>query len=158
MPAAHERCRMHGRPASESLQGKKPRERVRGRCGALYGEPWYRYAFYDVLLPLWQRYAGKDEAHVIERDNARQRTDWLVSVGSPSWSRRPGIWVISLAVFACCAHTTGSATSYLALSQNPALTTNDRTKTPAMALGRPKETVNLDSIYKLCQHQMEIVR
>jgi G:T-mismatch repair DNA endonuclease (very short patch repair protein) len=31
------------------------------------------YAVYDVLLPLGQRYAGKDETHGIERDNARQR-------------------------------------------------------------------------------------
>ena len=148
-----------GSPSPTPEVVKATCQRRSNGCGAdLRGSIARRYAFYDVLLPLWQRYAGKDEAHVIEWDNARQRTDWLVSVGSPSWSRRPGIWVISLAVFACCAHTTGSATSYLALPQNPALTTNDRTKTPAMALGRPKETVNLDSIYKLCQHQMEIVR
>jgi insertion element IS1 protein InsB len=31
------------------------------------------YAVYDVLLPIGQRYAGKDETHGIERDNARQR-------------------------------------------------------------------------------------
>ena len=34
------------------------------------------YAVYDVLLPLGQRSAGKDETHGIERDNARQR-HWL---------------------------------------------------------------------------------
>ena len=34
------------------------------------------YAVYDVLLPIGQRYAGKDETHGIERDNARQR-HWL---------------------------------------------------------------------------------
>ncbi len=33
-------------------------------------------AVYDVLLPVGQRYAGKDETHGIERDNARQR-HWL---------------------------------------------------------------------------------
>ena len=31
---------------------------------------------YDVLLSLGQRYAGKDDTHGIERDNARQR-HWL---------------------------------------------------------------------------------
>ena len=30
-------------------------------------------AVYDVLLPVGQRYAGRDETHGIERDNARQR-------------------------------------------------------------------------------------
>ena len=34
------------------------------------------YAVYDVLLPVGQLYAGKDETHGIERDNARQR-HWL---------------------------------------------------------------------------------
>ena len=31
------------------------------------------YAVYDALLPAGQCYAGKDETHGIERDNARQR-------------------------------------------------------------------------------------
>src|SRR3954468_14042221 len=34
------------------------------------------HAVYDVLLPIGQRYTGKDETHGIERDNARQR-HWL---------------------------------------------------------------------------------
>jgi transposase-like protein len=34
------------------------------------------YAVYDVLLPVGRYYAGKDETHGIERDNARQR-HWL---------------------------------------------------------------------------------
>ncbi|WP_404810459.1 IS1 family transposase [Methylobacterium flocculans] len=29
------------------------------------------YAVYDVLLPVGQRYAGTDETHGVERDNAR---------------------------------------------------------------------------------------
>jgi hypothetical protein len=38
MPAARKRCLELRRPASESLQWRNPRERVRGRCGALYGD------------------------------------------------------------------------------------------------------------------------
>src|SRR5215212_7861147 len=34
------------------------------------------YAVYDVLLPVGQLHAGKEETHGIERDNARQR-HWL---------------------------------------------------------------------------------
>jgi insertion element IS1 protein InsB len=34
------------------------------------------YAVYEVLLPIGQLYAGKDETHGIERDHARQR-HWL---------------------------------------------------------------------------------
>jgi insertion element IS1 protein InsB len=34
------------------------------------------YAVYDVVLPTGRLYAGKDETHGIERDNARQR-HWL---------------------------------------------------------------------------------
>ena len=34
------------------------------------------YAVYQVLLPIGQLYAGKDQTHGIERDNARQR-HWL---------------------------------------------------------------------------------
>ena len=34
------------------------------------------YAVYEVLLPVGQLYAGKDETHGIERDHARQR-HWL---------------------------------------------------------------------------------
>ena len=37
------------------------------------------YAVYDALLPAGQCYAGKDETHGIERDNARQRP-WLARV------------------------------------------------------------------------------
>src|SRR6202043_3044192 len=35
MPAARKRCRALRRPAYENLQGRKPREGVRGRGGAL---------------------------------------------------------------------------------------------------------------------------
>ena len=41
--------------------------------------PFYcadNYAVYAVLLPVGQLYAGKDQTHGIERDNARQR-HWL---------------------------------------------------------------------------------
>jgi hypothetical protein len=38
MAAAHERCRMHGRPASESLQRRKPREGIRRPGRGLYGD------------------------------------------------------------------------------------------------------------------------
>ena len=34
------------------------------------------YVVYDVLLPVGQLHAGKEETHGIERDNARQR-HWL---------------------------------------------------------------------------------
>ena len=34
------------------------------------------YAVYQVVLPVGQLYAGKDQTHGIERDNARQR-HWL---------------------------------------------------------------------------------
>ncbi len=35
---ARERCRMHGRPASESLQRRKPREGIRRPGRGLYGD------------------------------------------------------------------------------------------------------------------------
>ena len=62
------------------------------------------YAVYDVLLPLGQRYAGKDETHGIERDNARQR-HWLArfrrrSIVVSKTKRRVDV---SLALFACFA-------------------------------------------------------
>jgi hypothetical protein len=38
MPAADGRCRAHGRPASENLQGRKPREARRGRFVTHYGD------------------------------------------------------------------------------------------------------------------------
>ena|SRR2546428_487515 len=38
MPAADERCSRHRRPASENLQGRKPREGNVRSCGVLYGD------------------------------------------------------------------------------------------------------------------------
>ena len=53
----------------ESLIARLRRWRTR-----LYGAD--DYAVYDVLLPIGQFHAGKEETHGIERDNARQR-HWL---------------------------------------------------------------------------------
>jgi insertion element IS1 protein InsB len=44
------------------------------------------YAVYDVL-PVGQRYAGKNETHGIERDNARQR-HWLARFRRRHWLAR----------------------------------------------------------------------
>ena len=62
------------------------------------------YAVYDVLLPVGQRYAGKDETHGIERDNARQR-HWLARFRRRSIvvSRAKRMVDVSLALFACFA-------------------------------------------------------
>ena len=49
----------------------QPLQRWRTR---LYGTD--DYAVHDVLPPVGQRYAGKNETRGIERDNARQR-HWL---------------------------------------------------------------------------------
>lgn len=38
MPAAHERCCVLRRPAYENLQGRKPREAMRGRGSFRYGD------------------------------------------------------------------------------------------------------------------------
>jgi insertion element IS1 protein InsB len=59
------------------------------------------YAVYDVLLPLGQRYAGKDETHGIERDNARQR-HWLARFRRRSIvvSKSKRMVDVSLALFA----------------------------------------------------------
>lgn len=59
------------------------------------------YAVYDVLLPLGQRYAGKDETHGIERDNARQR-HWLARFRRRSIvvSKTKRMVDVSLALFA----------------------------------------------------------
>ena len=59
------------------------------------------YAVYDVLLPLGQRYAGKDETHGIERDNARQR-HWLARFRRRSIvvSKTKRMVEVSLALFA----------------------------------------------------------
>jgi insertion element IS1 protein InsB len=62
------------------------------------------YAVYDVLLPVGQRYAGKDETHGIERDNARQR-HWLARFRRRSIvvSKSKRMVDVSLALFACFA-------------------------------------------------------
>ena len=59
------------------------------------------YAVYDVLLPVGQRYAGKDETHGIERDNARQR-HWLARFRRRSIvvSKTKRMVDVSLALFA----------------------------------------------------------
>jgi insertion element IS1 protein InsB len=59
------------------------------------------YAVYDVLLPVGQRYAGKDETHGIERDNARQR-HWLARFRRRSIvvSKSKRMVDVSLALFA----------------------------------------------------------
>jgi insertion element IS1 protein InsB len=59
------------------------------------------YAVYDVLLPIGQRYAGKDETHGIERDNARQR-HWLARFRRRSIvvSKTKRMVDVSLALFA----------------------------------------------------------
>ena len=59
------------------------------------------YAVYDVLLPLGQRHAGKDETHGIERDNARQR-HWLARFRRRSIvvSKSKRMVDVSLALFA----------------------------------------------------------
>jgi insertion element IS1 protein InsB len=59
------------------------------------------YAVYDVLLPLGQRYAGKDETHGIKRDNARQR-HWLARFRRRSIvvSKTKRMVDVSLALFA----------------------------------------------------------
>lgn len=59
------------------------------------------YAVYDVLVPIAQRYAGKDETHGIERDNARQR-HWLARFRRRSIvaSKTKRMVDVSLALFA----------------------------------------------------------
>ena len=59
------------------------------------------YAVYDVLLLIGQRYAGKDETHGIERDNARQR-HWLARFRRRSIvvSKTKRMVDVSLALFA----------------------------------------------------------
>ena len=58
------------------------------------------YAVYDVL-PVGQRYSGKDETHGIERDNARQR-HWLARFRRRSIvvSKTKRMVDVSLALFA----------------------------------------------------------
>jgi len=59
------------------------------------------YAVYDVLLPVGQRYAGKDETHGVERNNARQRY-WLARFRRRSIvvSKTKRMVDVSLALFA----------------------------------------------------------
>jgi insertion element IS1 protein InsB len=61
------------------------------------------YAVYSVL-PVGQRYSGKNETHVIEQDNARQR-HWLVRFRRHSIvvSKAKRMVEVSLALFACFA-------------------------------------------------------
>ena len=56
---------------------------------------------YTVLLPLGQRYAGKDETHGIERDNARKR-HWMARFRRRSIvvSKARRMVDVSLALFA----------------------------------------------------------
>lgn len=59
------------------------------------------YAVQDVLLPVGQRYAGKDETHGIKRDNAHQRR-WLARfrLRSDVVSKTKHMVDVSLALFA----------------------------------------------------------
>ena len=72
------------------------------------------YAVYDVLLPLGQRYAGKDETHGIERDNARQR-HWLARFRRRSIvvSKKNAWWTSVSRCLPALPGTAGSATYYL---------------------------------------------
>jgi insertion element IS1 protein InsB len=62
-------CGGRDRATAERLIARLERWRTRLYCAD-------DDAVHDVLLPVGQLYAGKDEAHGIERDNARQR-HWL---------------------------------------------------------------------------------
>ena len=77
------------------------------------------YAVYDVLLPVGQLYAGKDETHGVEthgveRDNARQRY-WLARFRRRSIvvSKARRMVDVSIAFSLASPETTGSPTSYL---------------------------------------------
>jgi hypothetical protein len=58
MPAADERCGRHRRPASENLQGRKPREGNVWSCGVLYGD----LSAADEAWEWWQARQRSDEA------------------------------------------------------------------------------------------------
>ena len=58
----------------DAATAKRLIERLKGWQVRLYCAD--DYAVYEVLLPVGQLYAGKDQTHAIERDNARQR-HWL---------------------------------------------------------------------------------
>ena len=58
----------------DAATAKRLIERLKGWQARLYCAD--NYAVYEVLLPVGQLYAGKDQTHGIERDNARQR-HWL---------------------------------------------------------------------------------
>ena len=58
----------------DAATAKRLIERLKGWQARLYCAD--DYAVYEVLLPVGQLYAGKDQTHAIERDNARQR-HWL---------------------------------------------------------------------------------
>jgi insertion element IS1 protein InsB len=87
-------CGGRDKAACERLIARLTRWRTR-----LYGTD--DYAVYDVLLPLGQRSAGKDETHGIERDNAPQR-HWLARFRRRSIvvSKTKRIVDVSLALFA----------------------------------------------------------
>ena len=100
-------CGGRDKAACERLIARLTRWRTR-----LYGTD--DYAVYDVLLPLGQRSAGKDETHGIERDNAPQR-HWLarfrrrsIVVSKPSAS-----WTSASRCSPVPQETAGSATYYL---------------------------------------------
>ena len=65
----------HGSPPTHSAS-VYPQPQPSGIPDDPFSRRSYDYAVYDVLLPVGQRYAGKDKTHGIERDNARQR-HWL---------------------------------------------------------------------------------
>jgi insertion element IS1 protein InsB len=71
------------------------------------------YAVYDVL-PVGQRYSGKNETHGIERDNARQR-HWLARFRRRSIvvSKTKRMVDVSLALFSSFTGTTGLTIAYL---------------------------------------------
>jgi insertion element IS1 protein InsB len=82
------------RATAERLIARLERWRARLYCAD-------DYAAYDVRLPVGQLYAGKDETHGIERDNARQR-HWLARFRRRSIvvSKAARMMDVSIALFA----------------------------------------------------------
>src|SRR3954466_9870784 len=78
------------------------------------------YAVYDVLLPVGQLYAGKDETNGIERDNARQR-HWLARFRRCSIvvSKARRMVDVSIALFARFAGNNRIADLVSMLTENP---------------------------------------
>ena len=86
----------------DAATAKRLIERLKGWQARLYCAD--DYAVYEVLLPVGQLYAGKDQTHGIERDNARQR-HWLARFRRRSIvvSKTKRMVDVSLALFACFA-------------------------------------------------------